>query len=224
VFTSLCRWQNGSRSYWGLLYHISSPEGSTIACQKGHSGCADLPTALSSEHKREAKIYQGFADDFREGNMPLMVKPARWPDLTLSLASPHHTPVLFNPGLRREEPAWLLLHESARAFGLENRRMRPVGRWLSAIIAAYCACALAAFRAPPPRLGRESPVPSSSTFRTLRGGGCPDPGQSGSAHGCRRRCRWSSARPTQSCSSGFPRAKAKYLRQRSRAWGISYRS
>jgi hypothetical protein len=172
VFTSLCRSQNGSRSYWGLLYHISSLEGRTITCQNRHSWCADLPTVLNPEHKWEAKIYQGFADGFREGNRPLMVKPARLPDLTLSLASPHHTPALFNPGLRSEEPAWLLLHEIAhmRAFGLENRRVRPVVRWFLAIIAAYCACALAAFRAPSPRVGRESPVPNGGTFRTLRGG------------------------------------------------------
>jgi hypothetical protein len=61
--------------------------------------------------------------------MPLMVKPAHLPDLTLSLASHITPPVLLNPALRSGEPAWLLLHEIVcmRAFGLENRRMRPVG-------------------------------------------------------------------------------------------------
>jgi hypothetical protein len=60
--------------------------------------------------------------------MPLMVKPAHLPDLTLSLASHITPPVLLNPALRSGEPAWLLLHEIAcmRAFGLENRRMQPV--------------------------------------------------------------------------------------------------
>ena len=94
--------------------------------------------------------------------MPLMVKPAHLPDLTLSLASHITPPVLLNPALHSGEPAWLLLHGIAcmRAFGLDNKQVRPVVRWLLAINAAYCACALAAFRAPSPRLGRESPVPN----------------------------------------------------------------
>src|SRR5919108_3246876 len=89
---------------------------------RGTQGVQIYPWRSDLNTSENRMISQGFADDFREDNAPLTANHARVPGLTLSPASPPHTPVLFNPGLPSEAPAWLLRYAIAgmMAFGLEN--------------------------------------------------------------------------------------------------------
>lgn len=155
-----------------------------------------------------------------------MVKPARSPDLTLSLSSAPSVQIfrLQGPAARNQARHLLVNIACNRAFALENNSPDLITASLSATSAAHCASVFAAFQAPSPREGGESPVPSRCAFKAPRGDGCLDLRRLRRDYGCCRRCRRTSARATQSSSSGFPRANIRYLRQRSRAWAVSKRS